>query len=115
MRRFFLCLLVPILLSSWTPIDFYVSPTGNDANPGSKEKPFNTLHKAKLAVREHRISQPNENITVWIDDGKYIMKEPRFAFLYSKNILKHPWMDAEEYIKQDPYFWSMYQNYFNKV
>ncbi len=76
MRRFFLCLLVPILLSSWTPIDFYVSPTGNDANPGSKEKPFNTLHKAKQAVRENRISQPNENITVWIDDGKYIMKEP---------------------------------------
>jgi len=76
MRSVFLYLLILTALSSWTPIDFYVSPNGNDANIGSKEKPFNSLHKAQQAVREQRISKPNENITVWLEDGKYFLKEP---------------------------------------
>ena len=56
MRRVFLCLLILTALSSWTPIDFYVSPMGNDANPGSKEKPFNSLHKAQSILQSNIIS-----------------------------------------------------------
>ncbi len=47
MRSVFLYLLILTALSSWTPIDFYVSSKGNDTNPGTKEKPFSSLHKAQ--------------------------------------------------------------------
>ena len=32
--------------------DFYVAPDGDDANPGTAEKPFATLARARNAVRE---------------------------------------------------------------
>ena len=31
---------------------FFVSPAGNDANPGSQEKPFASLMQAQVAVRQ---------------------------------------------------------------
>lgn len=34
------------VISGYTQTAFYVSPEGNDANPGSKEKPFKTIQKA---------------------------------------------------------------------
>lgn len=35
--------------------NFYLSPQGNDNNPGTKEKPFATLQKAQEAVRATRL------------------------------------------------------------
>jgi len=37
-----------------TDADFYVSPNGNDSNPGTLEKPFATFEKAKNAVRAYK-------------------------------------------------------------
>ncbi|MBE5937592.1 MAG: hypothetical protein E7265_06135 [Lachnospiraceae bacterium] len=51
-----------------TGADFYVSTTGNDANPGTKELPFLTLEKAKQAVRG---LGKTKDIVVEIADGFY--------------------------------------------
>ena len=32
-------------------VEYFVAPTGNDANPGTKEQPFATLEKARDAIR----------------------------------------------------------------
>jgi hypothetical protein len=33
---------------------FYVSPQGNDSNPGSEIQPFQTITRAQTAVQEYR-------------------------------------------------------------
>lgn len=49
---------------------FFVSPTGNDANPGTQAKPFATLLRAQEAVREAKGSAP---MTVWLRGGTYYL------------------------------------------
>lgn len=51
--------------------DFYVSPFGNDRNPGMKSAPFATIEKAQLVVLEKIKANPNENYTVWLQGGEY--------------------------------------------
>ena len=54
--------------------EFFVSPSGDDKNPGTYEKPFATLQAARDAVRDI-----NDNMTgdiyVFVDGGKYYMEE----------------------------------------
>ncbi len=57
--------------------DFYVAPNGNDANPGTKEKPFATLDKARLAVRALKtLIKRRGPIVVAVRGGTYFLKEP---------------------------------------
>ncbi len=51
---------------------YFVSPTGNDANAGTKAAPFRTLEKAKAVVRT-RIAAgvPAGGIAVWLRGGVY--------------------------------------------
>ncbi len=53
--------------------EFYVAPDGNDANAGSREEPFQTLERARDAVREHRETHGlgDEGITVVLREGRY--------------------------------------------
>ncbi len=51
--------------------DFYVSTTGNDANPGTKRAPFSTIEKAQHVVLEKMKTNPNENCTIWLQGGEY--------------------------------------------
>ncbi len=53
--------------------DLYVAPTGSDANPGTKSKPFATLERARDAVRIRLATQSafHEQITVWLRAGDY--------------------------------------------
>ena len=44
-------------------INVYVSPSGNDANPGTKAKPFATVARAQEAVRL-KLAAPGPDITV---------------------------------------------------
>ena len=48
---------------------YFVSPTGNDANAGSLAKPFATLKRAQMAVRQTRG-------TVFLRSGTYYLSEP---------------------------------------
>jgi hypothetical protein len=54
---------------------FYVSPAGSDSNPGTREKPFATIEKAKEAVRSAGQSGQLADITVYLDGGVYQVEE----------------------------------------
>ena len=51
--------------------DYYVATDGDDANPGTIEKPFATLEKARDAIRQQR----SEGATVILRGGKYFRTE----------------------------------------
>ena len=56
--------------------DFFVAPNGNDANPGTKEKPFATFDKARLAVRTLKtLIKRRGPIIVAVRGGTYFLKE----------------------------------------
>lgn len=59
--------------------DFYVSPQGDDANPGTLEKPLKTLARARDAVRTLKKANANQlpagGATVWLRGGRYELAE----------------------------------------
>jgi len=66
-------LLTPLALVQ--AADLYVAPDGNDANPGTIEKPFATLTRARDAVRQLRSQDPASGIEVLIRSGTYYLTE----------------------------------------
>lgn len=48
--------------------EFYVAPAGNDANPGTEDKPFATLERARDAVRE---TTNHDSLVVVLRAGVY--------------------------------------------
>jgi len=54
---------------------FYVSSSGKDSNPGTIEKPFATLDKAKKAVRAVLKQQQPDSIIVFLRGGNYNFKK----------------------------------------
>src|SRR6266480_3434358 len=54
--------------------DLFVSPTGSDANPGSKTKPFATIEHARDVVRElkHAGKVHQAGLTVWLRGGDFL-------------------------------------------
>ena len=55
-------------------VDFYLSPTGDDSNPGTKSKPFATLERARDAVRERKREKSKKDYTVLLRGGVYRLK-----------------------------------------
>lgn len=51
----------------------FVATDGNDANPGTKEQPLATLHKAKQMVRDISNEKPVE---ILVREGTYYLGEP---------------------------------------
>jgi hypothetical protein len=52
--------------------DFYVAPSGSDANPGTAVKPFASLTKARDAIRQLKAGAPlREAVTVFVHGGIY--------------------------------------------
>lgn len=57
--------------------DIYVSPTGNDKNPGTKDQPLATLTGARDFIRDIRVKGTvNGRINVIFMKGTYFMSEP---------------------------------------
>ncbi len=57
--------------------DFHVAPNGNDANPGTAEKPLATLRGARDAIRALKAKGPlTQAVTVSVADGTYPLTEP---------------------------------------
>ena len=54
--------------------EFFVSPAGQDTNPGTAEKPFATLERARDAVRQLRQAdgKPLGGATIWLRAGDYL-------------------------------------------
>lgn len=56
---------------------FWISTSGNDANPGTREKPFLTLQRAQAAVRSLPSSTfKDQDVYVYIEEGTYRLQEP---------------------------------------
>lgn len=55
---------------------FFVSPAGENTNPGSEQQPFKTIKKAQQAVRDMTRNGLKEDVTVIIQSGTYILSEP---------------------------------------
>lgn len=74
------CLLtITILCHSALGLGLYVAPDGNDANPGTKEKPLATLHRARDLLRTRRQQSEgkwNQPVTVYLRGGTYYLAEP---------------------------------------
>ena len=54
-------------------VNFFVSPDGNDRNPGTDEAPFRTIARAQRAVRE---TPKTQDVVVQIQSGDYYLDEP---------------------------------------
>lgn len=69
--KFFMGLAIFISLSTVVlSKEYFVSPQGNDANPGTKEQPFKTPEKARDVVRTDEL-RGSEDIIVWFFGGRY--------------------------------------------
>lgn len=71
MVRLMLTAIVLAYLVGLYAAEFYVAPTGDDANPGTFEKPFATIQRAQQSA------EPGD--TVFIRGGTYIMNEKKIA------------------------------------
>lgn len=67
-------MVVGICLGTAVHADFYVSPTGADANPGTLGKPFASLERARDAVRTAHASGKSTtgSMTVWLRGGDFV-------------------------------------------
>jgi hypothetical protein len=60
-----------------TASNLYISPNGNDANPGTREQPLATLTGARDAVRILRAKNlAKDSVNIIVMDGTYYMSEP---------------------------------------
>ncbi|MHC4758219.1 MAG: hypothetical protein ACYTE8_06155 [Planctomycetota bacterium] len=66
------CLITAFGIQSFAA-DIYVSPSGDDSNPGTKESPLKTFQAARDKVRT---INEDVDITVYFRDGYYTFKEP---------------------------------------
>ncbi len=67
-----------LLLATLLPAaaaDFFVTPNGHDGNPGSEERPFATLTRARDAVRAQKQRVPNRDYEVVLRGGLYRVSE----------------------------------------
>ncbi len=72
--------MIRVILTMWmlvstvgrAEVAFYVSPTGNDNNPGSLEQPFATLKRARDTAREVPRHEP---IVLYLRAGSYYLNE----------------------------------------
>ncbi len=67
-------LLTALMFTHASALDFYVSLRGNDDSPGTIEKPFLTLERARDAVRALRRASPGteqQSFTIWLRGGTY--------------------------------------------
>jgi hypothetical protein len=73
------CVLILIILMSCTrqkSVEFFVSPDGNDTNPGTEVAPFKTLEKAKESVRVQLGKTSRMPVLVNIKGEKYFPDNP---------------------------------------
>jgi hypothetical protein len=72
-------LIATLLLLNFSPApaaEIFVSAGGNDANPGTKQKPLASFQAAQQAVRKARSSRPGESVTVTFRAGTYFLDRP---------------------------------------
>lgn len=73
---FFFLLVSLVLLSGCKKIEFFVSPDGDDKNPGTEAAPFKSMEKAKESVRLQLKETPNKSVIVNVKGGIYYLEAP---------------------------------------
>jgi len=74
----FLIFLIIFLIgckSNTNTLEYYVAPNGSDDNPGTKDKPYATLEKARDEVRKKLKSGVKKDINVILRGGHYYLKK----------------------------------------
>ena len=59
--------------ASQPEVSIYVSPAGSDSNPGTLDKPFATISRARDAIRQIRKTGPAGDVTVFLRGGVYTL------------------------------------------
>jgi len=67
--------LIALLTKDVCAKTLYVASSGDDKNPGTMQKPFATIHRAKSAVRTLK-KVTDEAITIYLKQGTYYQAEP---------------------------------------
>lgn len=75
--------------------EFFIATTGDDAHPGTREKPFATLEKARDAIREARKPEANKNgnseeWTVRLSPGTFELTKPFVLETQDSGTVEHP-------------------------
>ena len=75
-----LAILIAAILAAGSAMaaDFHVAPAGKDTNPGTADKPFASLEKARDAVRAAKAANGGklkEAMTVILHGGDYVLKQ----------------------------------------
>ncbi|MEO6686097.1 MAG: right-handed parallel beta-helix repeat-containing protein [Dyadobacter sp.] len=70
---------------------FFVSLEGNDINPGTKEKPFGTIAKARDAAR--KLPDTSEPTIIYLRGGTYVFKNTLEFGVGDKNIVLMPFQN----------------------
>ncbi len=69
--------LIALAAASARAGEFYVAPAGDDANPGTKDRPFATITRARDAVRQAKLKlKVSEPMNVFVRGGTYYLKQP---------------------------------------
>src|SRR5258706_14230413 len=61
------------VLSRATASFYYVAPNGSDSNPGTLNRPFESLSRAQQAARQARGTEP---VQVYLREGIYYLPQP---------------------------------------
>ncbi len=64
------------LLHAGEVVAIYVSPSGNDSHPGTRQQPLRTLTRARDAVREKRAARTPDTISVYLMEGVHYLDTP---------------------------------------
>jgi hypothetical protein len=59
-----------------TAAEFHIAPNGSDTNPGTADKPFATLERARDAIRTSKAAHPGEANSILLHGGEYHLKKP---------------------------------------
>jgi hypothetical protein len=68
------CMMILLLInlsSVCSAQEFFINPEGDDANPGTRLKPFKTIAGARDKVRQYIRTKGDEDINVWLAGGEY--------------------------------------------
>lgn len=60
-----------ILAGQVLAAEVHVAPHGSDTNPGTADRPFASLERARDAIREARRRSPRQAMTIWLHGGRY--------------------------------------------
>lgn len=70
------CLLLAGVMSCAFGAEFFVAPDGSDANPGTSDKPFASLERARDAIRELKVDGTlGKGVIVTVKAGEYVLPQ----------------------------------------